>query len=522
MTNAAVENANLSVAPDGTSFPIPDSESRARSWKELERRAAGYRSQGRKIAVVQGLGFVGSAVAAVIAGARDLTGRDAYFVIGTDLATPGGYWKVAKINEGNVPISSPDPALTQLIHDAVRTTRNLEATTSEEAYGLADIIVVDLPLDVADRFVETADEVDIRLGPFEQAIRAIGRRMRPDALVLVETTVPIGTCRRIALPLLEAERTARGIKEPLRLAHAYERVTPGPKYVDSIRTFWRTFSGIDKASAEAAREFLSSFIDTARYPLWELGDTNASEMAKVLENSYRSVNIAFIHEWTLLAERIGVNLFETIDSIRVRKGTHDNMRQPGFGVGGYCLTKDPLLAQWSATKLFETGVTLGMTMEALRINQRMPLHTFDLAAELSGGGVRGKRIAVCGVSYLPDVPDTRNTPAETLVDALEAAGASVQAHDPYLALWPERPAIALTQSLDRCLDWAEGLILAVPHSAYRGADFPLSWAVNGKLRFVIDAQNGIGDEIAAEVHRRGVRVAGVGKGHWRKLGFDRV
>lgn len=451
MSDAVLDQANVSVAPDGTVFTIPAAGTREDRWKELEARAAAARLKGRKIVVVQGLGFVGTAVAAVIASAGDR-----YFVIGTDLATPGGYWKVAKINQGDVPIDSPDPALTQMIHDSVMTAQNLEATTSEEAYALADVIVVDLPLDVADRFVESAEEVDIRLGPFEQAIRAIGRRMRADALVLVETTVPIGVCQKVALPLLEEERGARGIKQSVLLAHAYERVTPGPKYVDSIRSFWRTFSGIDAASAAAAREFLSSFIDTAHFPLWEVGDTNASEMAKVLENSYRSVNIAFIHEWALLAERIGVNLFEVIDSIRVRKGTHDNMRQPGFGVGGYCLTKDPLLAQWSATRLFGTDVTLSMTMQALRTNQAMPLHTFDLAVELAGGDIRGKRVAVCGVSYLPDVPDTRNTPAEVLVDALDAAGAEVKAHDPYLALWPERAGGGADSRTGRCFELGGG------------------------------------------------------------------
>ncbi len=463
---------------------------------------------------MQGLGFVGAAVAAVIASARNAAGDPAYFVIGTDLATPGGYWKIAKINRGEVPIASPDPVLTHHTRDAVLTTRNLEATSAEEAYGVADVIVMDLPLDIADRFAASPEELDVRLEPFERALRSIGRRMRPDALVLLETTVPIGTTEKIALPLLRAERSARGIHEPPLLAHAYERVTPGPKYVDSIRSFWRTFSGIDQRSAAAAREFLGSFIEIQRYPLWELHDTNASEMAKVLENSYRSVNIAFIYEWALLAERIGVNLFAVIDSIRVRKGTHDNMRLPGFGVGGYCLTKDPLLAQWSATKLFETGVTLDMTWDALRINQSMPLHTFDLAVELAGGDLRGKNILVCGVSYLPDVPDTRNTPTEVLVDALAEAGASVTAHDPYLAFWPERPAVELKQDLGECLARTAGVVLAVPHSGYRGVD----WS---GTPFLVDAQNGISDDQAGQLHGAGVRIAGVGKGHWRKAGFDK-
>jgi UDP-N-acetyl-D-glucosamine dehydrogenase len=508
-------DSKRSVAPDGAVFEIPDCDTLVDHWRALERRGEARRSAGQKIVAVQGLGFVGAAVAAVVASARNASGEAPYFVIGTDLATPGGYWKIARINAGEVPISSPDPVLTQLTQDAVLNTRNLEATSAEEAYSLADVIVMDLPLDIADRFAASPQDLDVRLQPFEQAVRSIGRRMRADALVLLETTVPIGTTKKVALPLLQAERAARGIHEPPLLAHAYERVMPGPRYVNSIRSFWRTFAGIDERSAAAAREFLGSFIETEHYPLWELDDTNASELAKVLENSYRSVNIAFIHEWALLAERIGVNLFAVIDSIRVRKGTHDNMRLPGFGVGGYCLTKDPLLAQWSATKLFATGVTLEMTLDALRINQRMPLHTFDLTVELAGGDVRGKRILVCGVSYLPDVPDTRNTPSEVLVDALEQAGAILTTHDPYLAVWPERPAVKVKRDLKECLAGTDGVVMAIPHSAYRDAD----WS---GARFLIDAQNGIGDEECARLHRAGVRLAGVGKGHWRELGYHRA
>ncbi len=159
---------------------------------------------------------------------------------------------------------------------------------------------------------------------------------------------------------------------------------PGPSYVDSIRAFWRSFAGVDRESAAAASNFLLGFVDTAAAPPWELDDTVSSELGKLLENSYRSMNIAFIYEWTLLAESIGVNLFEVVDAIRVRKGTHDNMRYPGFGVGGYCLTKDSLLAQWGARHLLGSEVELEMTLAALKTNHLMPLHTAALVRELIG------------------------------------------------------------------------------------------------------------------------------------------
>jgi UDP-N-acetyl-D-glucosamine dehydrogenase len=510
-----------SRAPDGSSFPVPAPAEIASDFAGIRRQAEAHRSAGGKVVVVQGLGFVGAAVAAVIAGARDGAGQPLHFVIGTDLASPGSYWKVAKINAGLAPIQSPDPELDALIALGVREAGNLRATASEEAYGLADAIVIDLPLDVTGWGEEPGAQtrIDIRLPMFEEALRTIGSRMRADALVIVETTVPIGVCEKVALPILTRCREERGIAEPVLLAHAYERVMPGPRYVDSIRKFWRSYSGIDARSAEAAGAFLESFIDTTGWPLWRLRDTNSSEMAKLLENSYRAVNIAFIQEWTLLAERIGVNLFEVVESVRVRKGTHDNIRYPGFGVGGYCLTKDSLLAQWSATNLFDSPIELSVTLEALRINRKMPLHTMELAAAAAGGSLEGKRILVAGISYLPEVADTRNTPTEILVDALAGAGAHPVAHDPYVRFWPERPAVEIADDFGKALAGCDGLILAVPHRIFCELDAERILAAGPRLRFVVDAQNVIADETAARLHGGGVRVAGVGKGHWRTLGY---
>ena len=236
--------------------------------------------------------------------------------------------------------------------------------------------------------------------------------MRPDALVLIETTVPVGMTDQVVLPTLRGERLLRGIDTPVLLAHAYERVMPGPQYVSSIRAYPRVFAGADERSSEAAREFLSSFIHTPDGDgLSQLADTVSSELAKLLENSYRATNIAFMHEWTLLAENLGVDLFRIIDVIRKRKGTHDNMRYPGFGVGGYCLTKDSLLAQWGADHLLGSEANqLRMTLDALRTNALMPVHTAQLVREAADGDLSGAVIAVCGVSYIPDVADTRNSP----------------------------------------------------------------------------------------------------------------
>jgi nucleotide sugar dehydrogenase len=502
-----------STAPDGTVYRVPDAAVIAAEFAEIARRA-----EGRRVVVVQGLGFVGSAVAAVVAAARDERGEPRYFVIGVDLPTPGGFWKIAKLNEGRVPFASPDAEFDRLVREAVCDTGNLRATACEEAYALADTIVIDVQLDVIDRAVQDHLEIDISMRSLEAAARAVARRMRPDALVLVETTVPFGTCERILLPALREERTRRGITEPLLLAHAYERVMPGPNYVNSIRRFWRTFAGLDAGSSERARAFLESFIDTAAWPLRELGDMASSELAKLLENSYRAANIAFIHEWTLLAEQAGIDLWSVVDSIRVRKGTHDNLRYPGFGVGGYCLTKDSLLAQWSLNHLGDSAHQLAVTLEALKINHTMPLHTLDLLRELAGGSLRGLKVLVCGVSYLADVGDTRHSPTEIFADALLEAGAQLVVHDPCVATWPERPSVALTADLRAAMEKAEAIVFATPHAEYR-AQQPGAFPAQ---RCIVDANNVLTDATAAALHAGGARLLGVGKGHWRRRGYQGV
>ena len=171
-----------STAPDGTVYLIPSEAEQQVQFEEFAQITQFHREQGKKIVLVQGLGFVGSAVAAVVASARDAQGQPLYFVIGVDLPIPSAYWKVGHLNKGLIPITSPDPELPTLTEKAVLGTKNLQATVSQQAYSLADVIVVDIHLDVKNRL--SATKVDVDLDSFGAGIRAIGRSMRPDALVL--------------------------------------------------------------------------------------------------------------------------------------------------------------------------------------------------------------------------------------------------------------------------------------------------------------------------------------------------
>ena len=244
---------------------------------------------------------------------------------------------------------------------------------------MADIIIVDINLDVQKTgHIHTDKVVDysVDISGFKAAIKSIGENCKEDALILIETTVPPGTTV-LSSEIVKNHLTERGLKtDKIIIGHSYERVMPGPNYIDSIQNFYRVYSGINKYSADNIETFLKTIISTEEYPLTRLKNTNSTEMSKVLENSFRAMNIAFIVEWSRYAEESGVDLYEVVEAIRMRP-THKNIMLPGIGVGGYCLTKDPLLASWSKQKMFNSDEPLNMSEKAVTTNDKMPLYTFE-------------------------------------------------------------------------------------------------------------------------------------------------
>lgn len=485
---------------------------------ELDRLAASWRARGAQVVAVQGLGFVGAAVAAAVSSARSADGSPAFFVLGVDLPSASGRARIEAINAGRAPIASPDSSFDELLGEAKRI-GNLLATADERAYALADVIVVDVHLDVKDITAPHSAAIDVDIASLRAAIATIGKHMREDALVLIETTVPPGTTVSVVAATLREARAERGIASEPLIAHAYERVMPGPNYIRSIRGYWRSYSGNSAESRMRARGFLSRFINVDEYPLRELDDPNATELAKTLENSYRAANIAFMHEWTRAAESIGVNLFDVVDSIRVRKGTHDNMRYPGFGVGGYCLTKDSLLAQWGLKHLLGSNVELEMTLRALEINRTMPEHTLRLLEEILARPLRGAKVTLLGASYVAGVGDTRNSPSRYFVELLQRADADVRVHDPCVDEWPECPDVPLFADLGLAMHGADAIVLAVGHQEYFSLEPPDLLRLCGGPVAIVDAWNVLNDAKAASLRDAGFRLIGVGKGHWRKRGY---
>lgn len=447
------------------------------------------RNAGKKVVVIQGLGFVGAVMSLVCANAIDTE----YAVIGVDLANEDTFWKIKSINEGQFPLIADDPKISEFFNRA-REKDNFLATYDPIVYAYADVIIVDINLDVEKKSQkdDSLKSFDVDLSQFKAAIKSIGVNCKEDALILVETTVPPGTCEKVVSPIIESQLKIRGLAvDKFRLGHSYERVMPGPEYIDSIREFPRVYSGNNLESADATESFLKTIIDVSKCELTRLEHTTATEMAKVLENSYRAMNIAFAVEWSRYAEEAKVDLYEIIDAIRVRK-THSNLMYPNIGVGGYCLTKDPLLASWSRTNLFNSSSQLDMSINSVSNNDMMPSFAFDRLSEVFGS-VCSKKVIFLGVSYRGDVGDTRYTPVEKLVTKIQKAGGLIELHDPFVVFWEELDKKVENNIYSALHKATDLMIFSTAHSIYRSSEV-IEQIYAMKPMFIFDAVGVLNNE----------------------------
>jgi len=472
-------------------------------------------NKNKKIVAIQGLGFVGSAMLTAVAGAKNKKGKSLYAVIGVDLPGENSDWKIKMINEGRLPVESTDEHLYRVFKSSFKS-GNIMATTDKRAYSVADTVIVSINLDVKKGKHIVPKNRKVLLDGFIRAMRELAKKIKPGSLVIIESTLPPGTCEKLVNPVFKKEFKKRHLNErDLKLAYSYERVMPGKNYLKSITSYYRVFSGITDKAKKETRAFLRSIINTDKYPLTELPSVTAAEIGKVLENSYRAINIALIQEWTEFAELAGVNLFEVIDGIK-KRDTHKNIMLPGFGVGGYCLTKDPVLAEWGNSRIFSVNGRLDMTLKAVGINDIMPLHSFMLLKKHMKK-IKGKRVLLMGVSYLRDVADTRFSPSELFYKKCVKEGAHVIPHDPLVDHWPEL-GIEVMNGLQKIeKQKVDAIVFAVKHEEYTRLK-PVKYTKLLKRKgLILDSNNVIAEKEALSLRKLGFRLAGVGKGHWNSL-----
>jgi len=355
--------------------------------------------------------------------------------------------------------SIEEPELQTLVTAAINSGRLRVRARPEPAD--AYIIAVPTPLDAVSN---TAD-----LSYVEQAARDIAPLLRRGNLVVLESTVPPGTTRDVLAPILATSGLEPG--RDIHLAHCPERVLPGRILVE-LEQNDRLAGGLTPACAEAAAELYRSFVKGA------IMCTNATtaEMVKVMENTYRDVNIALANEFALIAERIGVDVWEAIGLANHHPRV--NVLTPGPGVGGHCIAVDPWFLANAAPDVAP------LIRAARQVNDAMPDHVLDRLSALVSPPAP---IALLGVTYKADVDDIRESPALRVAELAIARGFDVRLCDPHVnpdAAGLPAPLLGLVHAVRD----AEAVVLLVSHRAFGDLDVDLVGSLMAHRR-VLDARN---------------------------------
>ncbi len=538
-------NNAVSTCPTGEAFPLPQDSEYAAEFQRLEKLVEAQRAMNREIVVVMGVGFVGAVMAGVVADATDPDSSEPYYyVIGMQRPSVRSFWKIPYMNRGIAPVQAEDPEVAPLIERCVLEKESLTATYTYDALTLADVVVVDVQCDYHKETLGNVRNGHADIAALEDSLKVIAEKIKPDCLVLIETTVPPGTTEYVAYPTMKKAFKRRGLEnaEPL-LAHSYERVMPGRNYVASVRDFWRVCSGINAIARERVTDFLSKVINVDKYPLTVLDQPIESETCKIVENSYRATILAFLDEWSRFAERNRVDLIKVIKAIKVRP-THSNIIFPGPGIGGYCLPKDGGLGVWAYDTLmgFDDDI-FKMTPSAIDINDTRSLHVAELVRDAlrnMGKIVAASKTALLGVSYREDVGDTRYSGSELIVRKLTEMGGEVVVHDPYVKHWWELEKqdvypspgrswarffrnqeglanIRMQTELADALEGVDAVVIAVRHEDY------LNLAPDDVIRMVgnpcavIDCFGILDDDSIRRYFELKCEVKGLGRGHIQRI-----
>jgi UDP-N-acetyl-D-glucosamine dehydrogenase len=378
---------------------------------------------------IVGLGYVGLPLAVAFA-----EGGDDVIALDVDPR------KVEAIRRGESYIEDiPSQAL-----DAVKD--KIEATTRPAALADAEAILICVPTPL------TANR-EPDLGPLLDAGHALAGVLRTGQLVILESTTYPGTTRERLLPVLEESGLAAG--RDFNLAFSPERVDPG-RTDYTLRTTPKIFGGLTEQCGNRAHDLYARVCDN----LVRVSTPEVAEMSKLLENIFRSVNIALVNELAILADRMGIDIWEVIDAAATKP--YGFMRfDPGPGMGGHCLPVDPFYLAWRAR---EFDMSTEFIELAGKINQNMPYHCvqrIERALNEAGKPVNGSKVALIGVSYKAGVGDMREAPAMKMILLLSGLGADLRYHDPYV---PElRDSGLESTDLESLLDDCDVAVIVTAH-----------------------------------------------------------
>ncbi len=321
--------------------------------------------------------------------------------------------KVAQINGGSSPVEDiSDAQLQAAIAKGV-----YKATTDYSSVSQASVITICVPTPLDDK-----REPDLAL--LRSAATGIAPHVSNETLVVSESTSYPGTLRDIIIPVVDSLKPKES--STIYFASAPERVNPGDPVWNQKNTP-RLIGAIDKESQQRALAFYESICDAAVL----VSTPEVAEAAKLLENTFRLVNIALINEFTQLCSASGINVHEVIDAASSKPYGFMPFR-PGVGVGGHCIPVDPLYLTWWAR---QNGGKAAFVESADSINHAMPKYVAERALSMVDANIKNPKVLLLGVAYKPGVGDVRETPVSELRDYLKAQGADVAWHDPLVPIW---------------------------------------------------------------------------------------
>lgn len=409
---------------------------------------------------VLGLGYVGLPLACLAA-------EKGYRVIGINSSPE----KVELIRQGKSPMH--DPMVARWLKRV-----QFEATVDQSRLRKAKIVIICVPTPV------NADHTpDLR--PVRQAAESIRKHLKRGQLIILESTVNPGVSEEVVLPILE--KSGLKVGRDFSLAHCPERINPGDKKWN-VRNIPRVVGASDPKGLKKAVAFYESIVENTIRPMRSLKEAEAT---KILENSFRDINIAFINEIAQSFDKLGIDVVDVIEGAKTKPFAF-LAHYPSCGIGGHCIPVDPYY-------LIERAKQAGFDHKFLRlareINQSMPAYTVDLllkALNQLGLSLKGRKVGVLGLAYKADIDDTRESPSYEIIRLLKEFGATVLIYDPYV------PNESNQRDLRTLLKNAEALILATAHREF--ISLRVSDLKKYGIRAVIDGKNVWKKEDFAKAH----------------------
>jgi len=409
----------------------------------------------RKVSVI-GLGYVGLPLLAAI------TKCGKYEAVGYDLNAE----KINLITSGKCPIDDSTCAQDMM-------EKPISASTDDTIMTDSDIFIICVPTPVFDDYTPDYSFV-------EKSMETVAHYMKKDAIVVLESTVNPGTCEEICLPILEK---VSGLKVgDFTLSHCPERINPGdPKW--NVRNINRNIGSLPVAKVGEIADFYRSFIDAT---IKEVSCLKVAEATKIVENSFRDVNIAFVNELAQSFDAMGIDLIETLHGAS-NKPFGFMAHWPSRGVGGHCIAVDPYYLIKRAEK---SGFNHRFLKAAREVNNSMPHYLVSRLQDALNEielPVKGTKIGLLGLSYKANVADLRESPCLVIEKLLKAMGADLLVYDPYF------PKLSNTASLDELLEKSTAVVIGTMHKEFEKISKVLSRYPN--IRAIVDGMNKINSEV---------------------------